>query len=142
MPYCYTDDYATADVAFEAWGGSLPELFAAACDATLNVMVARVASIEPRLWRRIRLHDEALELLLFRFLNEIIYLKDAKRLLLRAPELEVQTDDGWALVGKLCGEYLNEQKHELLVDVKAATLHRLAIAQEQQGWHASVVLDV
>ena len=45
MPYRYLEDIATADVAFEARGKDLAELFMAAAEATMNVMVADLDSI-------------------------------------------------------------------------------------------------
>ena len=45
MPYSYLEDVATADVAFEASGGTLEAMFAAASDATMNVMVRDLSCI-------------------------------------------------------------------------------------------------
>ncbi|NTU48413.1 MAG: archease, partial [Syntrophobacteraceae bacterium] len=45
MPYEFLDDIATADVAFQAWGKTLEEMFVSACEATINVMVSDLASI-------------------------------------------------------------------------------------------------
>ena len=38
MPYEYLEDFGTADIAFQATGRDLPELFMAAADATMNVL--------------------------------------------------------------------------------------------------------
>ncbi|MBI4793908.1 MAG: archease, partial [Deltaproteobacteria bacterium] len=37
MPFEYLDDVATSDVAFQAWGETVEELFVAAADAVMNV---------------------------------------------------------------------------------------------------------
>jgi len=48
MPYHYLEEFGTADIAFEATGRDLPELFMAAADATMNVMIDNLDGIEPR----------------------------------------------------------------------------------------------
>ena len=40
------------------------------------------------------------------------------------------------------GEGIDRQRHPLLVDVKAVTLHRFRVALEDGAWRATVVLDV
>ena len=83
MPYKFLDEIATADIAFEATGRDLPELFSDAADATMNVMIDNLDAIEARETRQIELSNDKLDMLLFDFLQELIYFKDAERLLLR-----------------------------------------------------------
>src|SRR5207244_5674184 len=83
MPYHYLEEIGTADIAFEATGRDLPELFMAAADATMNVMIDNLDAIEPRETRHIQLSNDKLDMLLFDFLQELIYFQDAEQLLLR-----------------------------------------------------------
>ena len=46
MPYHYLDDVAIADIAFEAYGESKEEMFIAASDALMNVMVEDLVTIK------------------------------------------------------------------------------------------------
>ena len=86
MPYEYSTDIAISDVAFHAWGDGMDELFVAAADATLNVMVEDLRSIEDRVRYPIELKEPSDEMLLFNFLQELIFLEDAEQLALaRAP---------------------------------------------------------
>ena len=55
MPYKFLEEIGTADIAFEATGCDLPELFVAAADATMNVMIDNLDAIEPRETRQIEL---------------------------------------------------------------------------------------
>src|SRR6188472_3723221 len=89
MPYKFLEDVGTADIAFEATGRDLPELFTAAADATINVMIDNLDAIEPREARQVELSNDNVEMLLFDFLQELIYFKDAERLLLRARETQI-----------------------------------------------------
>ena len=45
MPYKYLEEIGTADIAFEATGRDLPELFSDAADATMNVMIDNIDAI-------------------------------------------------------------------------------------------------
>jgi SHS2 domain-containing protein len=71
MPYHYLEDIGTADIAFEATGRDLPELFIAAADATMNVMIDNLDAIESRETRQIELSNDNIEILLFDFLQEL-----------------------------------------------------------------------
>jgi SHS2 domain-containing protein len=143
MPYRYLEDIATADVAFEASGRDLVELFTAAADATMNVMVADLNTIGEREAVTIIVEHEELDMLLFNFLQELIFFKDARRLLLRVPSVSIDSGAaGFSLHATAIGEELNPEKHNLIVDVKAVTLYRYHLQQTEVGWVATVVLDI
>ncbi|MHC1744342.1 MAG: archease [Syntrophobacteraceae bacterium] len=143
MPYRYLDDIATADAAFEARGQTIEEMFAAAADATMNVMVEDLGSIRRRASKRFDLEADDLEMLLFALLQELIFFKDAERLLLRVFDVRVWTDGNRArLVADTAGEEIDPSRHALIVDVKAVTLHKYRVAQTADGWEATVILDI
>src|SRR5437763_13636353 len=89
MPYTYLEEIGTADIAFEATGRDLPELFRDAADATINVMIENIEAIQPLEIRRVELSNEKLDMLLFDLLQELIFLKDAECLLLRMREMQI-----------------------------------------------------
>ena len=143
MPYRFRDDVALADVAFEAWGTTPEEVFIAAADATMNVMVEDLATIGRSQEFVIELAHDQLDLLLFNLLNELIFLKDARRLLLRVQSLSIKrTTAGFTLKGSVYGEVLDPLRHPLIVDVKAVTLHLFSLRQTHAGWEAFVILDI
>lgn len=142
-PYRYLPDIATADVAFEATGESREEMFVAASDATMNVMVDDLSTIVPRERRMIDVSSDALDLLLFDFLQELIFRKDAERLLLRTPRVSIESGKGmFRLTAEAWGETIDPGRHPLNVDVKAVTLHDFRVERTQTGWRATVILDV
>ncbi len=143
MAFRYLDDIALADVAFEAEAASPGELFAEAWAAALAVMVDCPGALGSDVERRVSLAETALDLLLFDFLNRLLYYKDAERLLLRARRVEVRAAaGGWSLDAVLAGEPIDGSRLALGVDVKAITMHRLSVAETERGWRATVVLDV
>lgn len=143
MPYEFLEDVATADIAFKARGKDLVELFTAAADATMNVMVEELDSVRRLERRDFTLENEALDMLLFNFLQELIYFKDADQLLLRVDRLAFREEDGRNLLAaQTAGEAIDSERHEMRADVKAVTLHQFELRQTAQGWEATVILDI
>ncbi|MBW2373628.1 MAG: archease, partial [Deltaproteobacteria bacterium] len=100
------------------------------------------AALEARETRRLRLAETEADLLLLRFLNELIYLRDAEQLLLRPTTLRVTRDGALRLDARLEGERVDPARHTLLSDVKAATAHGLVLRETPDGWEARATLDV
>jgi SHS2 domain-containing protein len=143
MPYRYLEELGTADIAFEATGRDLPQLFRDAADATMNVMIDNLDAIESRETRQIELVSEQIEMLLFDLLQELIFLKDAERLLLRIRNLQIdEKDEKYFLKATAEGEPLDTERHQQRVDVKAVTLHGFSVKREKGGWKARVLLDI
>ena len=143
MPYKFLEEIGTADIAFEATGRDLAQLFSDAADATMNVMIENLDAIEPRETREIELSNDELDMLLFDFLQELIYFKDAERLLLRAREVRIdEKDERYFLTAKASGEPLDATRHHQRADVKAVTLHGFSVEREDGGWKATVLLDI
>lgn len=143
MPFRFHDEVATADVAFKAWGPTLQELFKTSADALLCTMSAAPEQVCQRQKLTIELEHEELDLLLLTFLQELVFYKDARQLLLHADRVAIEERGGiFYLQAIVSGEQIDANRHRLLVDVKAVTLHRLQVECKNEVWQASVVLDV
>jgi SHS2 domain-containing protein len=143
MPYEFLEDIAVADIAFKAWGEDLQETFISAADAVMGAMVEDPYTIQPHEQHSIQLTNDALDMLLFDFLQELVYYKDAEQLLLRVQELQVtQGHEQSALRATAAGEKLDPARHQQRADVKAVTLHRFSLQQTDRGWEAMVILDI
>jgi SHS2 domain-containing protein len=143
MPYEFVDELTVADIAFRAWGQDLTETFVSAADAVMNAMVEDLAAIQPHGTRQLSVEHDALDMLLFNFLQELVYYKDAEQLLLRVQQLRVVEDaQPYTVHATLVGEPIAPERHHMRVDVKAVTLHRFSLTQTQRGWEATVVLDI
>lgn len=139
----FLEDVAIADVAFLAYGEDLETLFHNAAEATTAVMVDDTATVAARERREVALVEEDVEMLLFDFLQELIYYKDAEELLLRPEHVEIREgESGYRLAAVLAGEHLDRERHPLNADVKAVTMHRFAVCRTDDGYEASVVLDI
>jgi SHS2 domain-containing protein len=143
MPFEFLDDIATADVAFESWGETIEEMFISAAEATMNVMVADLEKIERRERREIEISSDALDMLLFNLLQEIVFFKDAEQLLLRIENVKIERENGVYLIKATgWGERIDPGRHQLIVDVKAVTLHRFKVEQTPRGWETFIILDI
>lgn len=143
MPYEFLEDIAIADIAFQAWGKTLEELFITAGDATLNAMIDNLEAIELKETRTFNLENDELDMLLFNFLQEFVYYKDSELLLLRAQQVQIEEKNSeYHLTAVTQGERLDRDRHEERVDVKAITLHRFQLEKTDDGWTAMVILDI
>lgn len=143
MGYVILEELTRADLAFRAEEPTLEELFRTAWRATLEVMLPPPASLQARERRSIRLAKPAVDLLLFDFLSELVYYKDAEGLLLAVQSLVLRQEPaGCTLEAEAAGERADPERHRLGTDVKAVTLHRFALERTPAGWRATVVLDL
>ena len=144
MVYHYLEDVAIADVAYEVHAASLPALFREAAEALMKVQVENLGEVRRGRVVKIALSDDKLDMLLHAFLQELIYYKDAQRLLLLVERVEIEEDPegGWELAAEAAGEEIDPTRHQLSADVKAVTMHRFEVAQTPEGWKATVVLDI
>jgi SHS2 domain-containing protein len=143
MPYEYLEEFGTADIAFEATGRDLAELFRDAADATTNVMIDNIEAIQPRETRQIEISNDKVDMLLFDLLQELIFLKDAERLLLRMREVQIgERDENYFVKATAEGELLDAERHHQRADVKAVTLHDFSVERMEGGWKARVLLDI
>ncbi|MEP0919353.1 archease [Leptolyngbya sp. DQ-M1] len=143
MPYEFLEEVATADIAFYAWGADLEEVFKAAGDAVINTMIENLDAIVLTETRPFNLEDDALDLLLFNFLQEFVYYKDSELLLLRAQQIQIKEQAAiYHLTATTQGERLDRDRHHQRVDVKAVTLHQFELKKTDTGWSAQVILDI
>ncbi len=143
MPFRFLEDIATADVAFEAWGATREEVFSSCAGALLRTMIEEPEEVALSKEIRIHLEREELDLLLFAFLNELVFYKDARRLLLHADDVVIMERDGvFHLDAVVRGEEIAPERHKMLVDVKAITLHWFSLVNTGNLWEATVIVDV
>jgi SHS2 domain-containing protein len=145
MPWRFAEDGVTSDLTVVATAEDRDALFTAAADAVTTAMVENAATAVARhVTLPITLAAPTLDLLLLRFLDELVFHKDARGLVLRASRVHVEGDDrqGFTLRAELAGEPIDPDKHVLGADVKAATLYGLRVEPCAGGWEAQVTLDV
>lgn len=138
----------TADVMVRAFGASREQVFEQAALATCSLIydATTVRAIE-RYAIELGAPDE--ELLLAAWLNELLFLIEARHVVFA--RFEVESVGGGATRAaspevRLCaaavGEIFDGRRHAVRSVVKAATLRGLSLRQVEGGWEGHVLLDV
>ena len=129
----------TADTGFEVRGTTKKQVFASAAKAFFNIMWRIEAQVdnEPE---TIEIAGHDLEELLVNFLEEFLYLYDAKGLVCTKIQVEaVRTN---RVRAKAWLQKFNETGDQELLGVKAVTYHQLFIGRENDIWTARIFLDI
>jgi SHS2 domain-containing protein len=143
MSYQILEDVSLADVAVEIRAATLEEIFREAAEAMLAVQLERADLVGSTVHRTVILSKQALDILLYGFLQELVYLKDAQRLFLRVASATVaEADKTWTLTAELAGDISVPERHRPSVDVKATTLNDLSFEHTAGKWRAHFVLDI
>jgi SHS2 domain-containing protein len=99
-------------------------------------LLADVEGSVPTTWREISLEGWDQETLLVDWLNELLYLTETEDLLFVDYEIESLTPTGLlARAGGIPGRVTR-------VNIKAATFHDLALADDGDRWSAVITFDV
>ncbi|MEM5766059.1 MAG: archease [Candidatus Aenigmatarchaeota archaeon] len=132
-------DITTSDVAFEAYGKNLDELFTNAALAMFEVII-NTKQVKARIERSIELNGKDLQSLLFNWLNELLVFVDAENLAFSKFSVKVD-EKNLSLKAKCKGEFMDREKHETRTHVKACTYHKMEI-KKNEIWKARVILDI
>ena len=138
--YEYDDTVAIGDCAYRAFGETLEELFVNAGLAAMQCMV-ELNTVDAEQEREIELSADSESDLLYEWLEEIVYLKDAENVFLTDFQIEF-LDGNKRLRAKARGEKINPEKHAINADVKAVTMYRFDLKKTEKGWEAFIVLDL
>jgi SHS2 domain-containing protein len=128
-----------ADIGVRGCGPTPAAAFEQAAVA-LTAVVTNPAFVESSERVVVECRAPDLELLLYEWLNALVYQMATRRLLFGEFLLRI---DGESLEGTAFGETVDVARHAPAVEVKGATLTELRVAQGPDGeWCAQCVLDV
>ncbi len=133
----------TADTMFEAYGENVEELFTNSALAVETIMVD-TKTVKKTEHYEITLETNSLEDLFYDFLSELIFVKDTEGLLFSKFDVVIHCKNKkYELFVKCEGEHIDREKHKLLDDAKAITLHDFILEQkEDNSWFAKVIVDI
>jgi SHS2 domain-containing protein len=138
----WLEDIAMADAAFAVDASSVEEVFRGATEALLQSL-ANPVTVSSGWERSIERTDVDLSALLFDWLSEIVYWKDAAGVVFREAPLTLAQEGGvWLLQARLIGAPVDYRTQELHADVKGVTKHLYHVTEEAGRWKALVVLDI
>jgi SHS2 domain-containing protein len=128
-----------ADIGVRGIGRDLPEAFEQAALAMLAV-ITDPATVEPREALELVVSAPDSHLLLYEWLNALIYEMATRKMLFSRFRVEITGDE---LHGTIHGEPIDVARHQPTVEIKGATFTELAVKQREDGlWLAQCVVDV
>lgn len=130
----------TADLGIRIRSESLTGLYSEAGMALTQVILENPESIRCQQLHTVVICQPGLDLLLFDWLNELLYLFETKRLIFSRFNISITGD---TLQAEIEGEPWDELRHHLDHEVKAITYHELCVRQQPDGnWLAEVIVDI
>lgn len=127
----------TADVGLIAYGKDLPEAFSNAAYGLFSI-IADLDTVSEKFSHQVTVTSEDIYGLLFEWLNELIYLFDARGYLFKRFDIPKFGDQR---LNAVCyGEKYQPGRHNLKLGVKAATYHMLQVDREKN--QVQVIFDV
>lgn len=135
------EDVAIADCALEIAGADLDDLFETVAVALAELMVDP-ATLALTLERRIALQADTLDLLLFDWISELIFLKDRDSAVFPWCQVQMAGAGPCVLTAQMKGGVIDRERTALGVDPKAVTFHRFALDRNDGGWRARLVIDI
>jgi len=138
MKFKYLENIAIADIAFEAYGKTLNEVFENSAYALFD-MTCNPKTIKQKIKKQIKVKAENERDLLYNFLSELIFLKDSKQLIFSKVKIQIKNNN---LQATLYGDKINPEKQELRNDIKAITFYHFNLERKKSGYKATVVVDI
>ena len=142
MPFKFIDDVATADCAVEIEAVTLPGIFVDAAKSLTARMIdpATVRSVQS--WK-IELSEDNIRDLLYSWLSELVFIRDSENVLFSEFEVgNLRTNGECSLSAVARGEKINHDRHDIVVEVKAVTMHLFNVEKQGNSWKAFVVFDL
>ncbi len=127
----------TADLKFQAFGKNIEEVFENSALA-LKESICRRINIKAGEEKIIKIKGEDYESLLYKFLEEILYLLDAENFIIS--EIEKIEIKDFRLKALIKGDKASDYK--FTNPVKAVTYNEMFVRKEKGKWTAQIVLDV
>ena len=127
----------TADIKFQAFGKNVEEVFENSALALKESVCGKI-KIKSDFKKNIKISGKDLESLLYKFLEEIIYLLEGEKFVIsKIKKIEIKNL-------KLTAEILGDEtsKYKFTNQVKAVTYNDMFVKSEKKKWIAQVVIDV
>jgi len=117
----------------------MEEIFVGSSKAMMEI-ITDVEKVNPSKEILIRARGENYEELLVKWLQEILYLHEVKKMVFK--DFEIKIENGTKAVGKAYGEKIDVDRHEFYSNVKAVTYHNLKIISSKDKYRVDIVFDI
>ena len=140
MTYKYLEH--EADVGILAIGDSIDHAFVEGAKAMFGVMV-ELGDVKTVKDIEIECNAKDIPALFVEWLNELINKRDVEEMFFSEFEVKIEKGEhNYFLTGKAKGESMNQAKHEIKTEVKAATYSGLKFEEKDNKFYLQCVLDI
>ena len=129
----------TSDIKVEIYGADLPELFTNAANCLFDLMLDRT-KVNEVVSQRVYLEAASLPELFLDWLRELLFLFSTRSLAIG--RVEIGSLEPTRISATVFGEEFDAERHGLRVEVKTPTYHEYRIEKTEDGFRATVILDV
>ena len=136
----YTEIEHTADVGLALTADDMHSAFEKAAACMFDLMCDLDTIGEG--WRgevRVEARAEDLQNMMVRWLSELLYVLETKRVLLSS--FRILGMDGGEIHAEIAGEPIDLERHRIKTEIKAATYHDLRIEEDGGSWVVRVIFD-
>ncbi len=127
----------TADIKFQAFGNSIEKLFENSALALKESICGKI-KIRRKINKKIKITGKDNEALLYKFLEEILYLLEAENFILgKIKNIDIKKSE---LNADIIGDKTSD--YNFTNPVKAITYNEMFVKKQKDKWVSQVVLDV
>jgi SHS2 domain-containing protein len=127
-----------ADIGIKGIGKTLEEAFAEGARAMFDAMVD-VKKVKPQKEVKIKAEAANQEELFVEFLNKLLAEADLGNLVFSKFKVVIRNNE---ILASAWGEELDQEKHNIKTEVKAATYSMLKIGRENNNYFTQCIIDV
>ncbi len=135
--YIYTNH--TADVEFVAYGNTLEELFSNSAQALFDT-VADTKGMQCRTTLKIEVHADSEEELLWRFLQKLLSVGDARGIFFCSAYAKIKRNGMFSLLS--VAHYCKATAEKARLEAKGISKYALKVSHSNGKYKATVVVDV
>jgi len=137
LPYRLLDH--TSDVKVEIYGADLDGLFTNAATCLFDLILDRT-KVSETVSQKVYLEAASLPELFLDWLRELLFLFSTRSLAIG--RAEISSIEPTRISATVFGEEFDAERHGLRVEVKTPTYHEYRIEKTEDGFRATVILDV
>lgn len=132
-----------SDIGFEVKGNSFIEALKNATKALYDIIIDGY-NYETNIYKEINIQAIDKEALVFKWLNEILYLFDSDSFIGNKIEISMlkYSENNVSIIGKIYGKLFDPSIHSIKVQVKAVTYHQFELFENKNEVTIRVFLDI
>ncbi len=130
----------TADVGLEVWGRDFEEFFMNCAAGFFHLIQKSAAPVGNVVSYTVTIEEKSPDMLFYGFLQELNYIHQSERFIFGSITIDSVSEKRISAV--VYGETYNPNVHELILEIKAVTLHGLEAVKTRNGWRGKVLFDI